>query len=392
MNIEELNKKFYESFNIDKLNQKYLNKLELWNLYKIPIRDRKNDSYHMGDYLNQKHQMDLLFMPNDKGFKYILVIVDVFSRFTEAEPLKNKNSIDVLRTTKKIYKRSKFLDYPKLIQVDEGTEFKGEFKKFMNNKNILIRYGKPGRHRQQAVVERKNQIIGKALFMRMTGIELINEENTNTEWKNHLQKIIDMINKKEFQRLKKRKKKADNIQNEDIKCKGETCKILEKGTKVREILDKPEDLITGKRLHGKFRSTDIRWNPEIKQIKEILLIPSQPILYLTEDKNGNSNNIAYTRNQLQKVHKDELEPKGKLLISDYDLLKEKKNISFRVKKIIDKKKINNKIYYRVRWYGYDENDDTWEEYNQLKQNKEVKKLINDFNKKIKNENINIIDV
>ena len=35
---------------------------------------------------NEVHQADLLFLPHDRRFKYALTVVDVASRYKEAEP------------------------------------------------------------------------------------------------------------------------------------------------------------------------------------------------------------------------------------------------------------------------------------------------------------------
>jgi len=79
---------------------------------------------------NKVHQADLLFLPHDKlprsrkVFKYALTVVDVASRFKEAEPLTSKNSDEVALAFQKIYKRSP-LEWPEMLQVDPGREFMG---------------------------------------------------------------------------------------------------------------------------------------------------------------------------------------------------------------------------------------------------------------------------
>jgi hypothetical protein len=44
----------------------------------------------------------------------------------------------------------------------------------------------------------------------------------------------------------------------DITCSGDSCTLLDVGTKVRVALDEPENLITGKVLHGKFSFAGIQ--------------------------------------------------------------------------------------------------------------------------------------
>ena len=69
------------------------------------------------------HQADLLFLPTDtvgrKKFKYALTVVDVASRYKDAEPLSDKSALSVANAMEKIYKRGP-LKYPYLMQVDQG--------------------------------------------------------------------------------------------------------------------------------------------------------------------------------------------------------------------------------------------------------------------------------
>lgn len=43
------------------------------------------------------HQADVLFLPNDDGYKYLLVVVDVATRLTDAYPMKFKNQQSVIK-------------------------------------------------------------------------------------------------------------------------------------------------------------------------------------------------------------------------------------------------------------------------------------------------------
>ena len=60
-------------------------------------------------------------MPHDrvegKLWKYALTVVDIGSRFKEAEPLSTKDSGEVALAFEKIFKRGP-LKWPKLLQVD----------------------------------------------------------------------------------------------------------------------------------------------------------------------------------------------------------------------------------------------------------------------------------
>jgi hypothetical protein len=111
-------------------------------------------------------------MPDDKGYKYCLCVVDVATGLMDAEPLKEKTSDAVLFALKKIYNRD-ILDLPSKLITDSGGEFQGKVSSYMKKEKVNTRTAQPGRHRQVAMVERKNQILGKVTFMKMHARELL---------------------------------------------------------------------------------------------------------------------------------------------------------------------------------------------------------------------------
>ena len=70
----------------------------------------------------------------NNGVKYLLVAVDVLSRFLRVEPMKTKSATDATRAFKRMIRKS----IPEKVWSDKGTEFKGEFKQFCDSKSIEI--------------------------------------------------------------------------------------------------------------------------------------------------------------------------------------------------------------------------------------------------------------
>ena len=97
---------------------------------------------------NEVHQAVLLFLSFDtdkdgrtnKTYKYALTLVDVGTRYNEAEPSTSKDSKEIAEAFEKIY--SRHLKYPKLLQVDPGREFKGAVTQLMDKHSIRIRIGR----------------------------------------------------------------------------------------------------------------------------------------------------------------------------------------------------------------------------------------------------------
>jgi hypothetical protein len=92
-------------------------------------------------FRNYLWQADLLFMKKykryNRGYSYLLTVIDVFSRFAFAIPIKNKSSGEIIRGFKEIF--NKYDGKPKQLQTDQGTEFfNKDFKDFLKKFNILL--------------------------------------------------------------------------------------------------------------------------------------------------------------------------------------------------------------------------------------------------------------
>ena len=62
-------------------------------------------------------------------------------------------------------------------------------------------------------------------------------------------------------------------------------------------------------MYGDFRSSDIKWTTKVYKITEVLLKPGYPPMYLTDA----DDNVARTKNQLQKVSKKDEEPDARFI-------------------------------------------------------------------------------
>ena len=173
----------------------FLKKQAVWQIYlpapKKIIRPKFDVSAE-----NEVHQADLLFLPHDtigrKTYKYALTVVDVGTRYKEAEPLTSKDSKEVAAAFEKIYKRH--LKYPKLLQVDPGREFMSSVSTLMEKHNTKIRRGRKEIHRDQGIVERFNRTLAERLFGYQYAKE-IDTKKRNREWVKRLPDVIKALNK-----------------------------------------------------------------------------------------------------------------------------------------------------------------------------------------------------
>jgi len=89
----------------------------------------------------------------------------------------------------------------------------------------------------------------------------------------------------------------------DFQCKGKSCELLSVGTRVRIPFDEPREAYgTNRKLAGRFRATDLRFDPRIRTIAKVMLNPGQPPMYVVspirEGRRIIDPLVAYTRNEL----------------------------------------------------------------------------------------------
>lgn len=288
-------------------------------LYKKPTTFKSGDpnNAHIQVFApDEIHQIDTLYMPWDsspfakanksksnvkhkkRGYKYVLVVTDLYDGQTDAEPLEHKRSEDIVNAITTIYKRPKkkdriFNKLPREIQVDAGTEFKGDFLDWIEENNIKLRTGLTNRHKQQAFVENRNRLISRILSRQMANEEMLTGE-PSSQWVKNLPLVIQTINKNLKDPI------TEPVTDTPIDTSFNRILIPE-GTKVRITLDHPESVLPGTKLYGPFREGDIRWSREIYTVKHILLKPGVPPQYLVEDSKGKSDMVARPKQELQVI-------------------------------------------------------------------------------------------
>jgi transposase InsO family protein len=89
-----------------------------------PVRKRYSTRPYKTGMIDQHWQVDLVEMipyanVND-GYRYILTIIDLFSRFAWAEPLRDKTAIEVEAAFRRVFAQGR---QPQRLQTDNGREF-----------------------------------------------------------------------------------------------------------------------------------------------------------------------------------------------------------------------------------------------------------------------------
>ena len=230
-------------------------------------------------------QIDLLDMQKysklNKGYRYICVIIDCFSRFVWVKPLKNKTGVSIVNALALLIMNER----PKLIQADQGTEF---FNK--NVKRMLEAFGPKLYHtysdKKAAIVERVQRTLRGRLGRVFT------KQNTHN-WIDKIEDIINSYNNSYHRSIKMKptnvaKEHTANLFNNSLSGPGGVNKF-NIGDSVR--------ITTKKNIFKK--EYEKSWSDEIFIIKGIQ--KTNPIIYLIKDRTGEQIQGGFYTEELQHV-------------------------------------------------------------------------------------------
>jgi len=246
-------------------------------------------------FLNEVQQADLLFMPTDPHTqqKYVLVVVDLATRRVGAVGLTAKSAPAIRAGLIMLYLGDPLLAPPKRLEVDSGTEFKGTAKNWLIAQGTFIRRGRPGRSKQQAVVEAANRVIGSALQLIQQAKELQNwragAPAPNLEWSADLPAVVEELNSRwersANEMLARQIQRADQIQAAaagqlPTVCDGISCDVIALNSQVRlrHEKSKPTDVLDDP-AGGRRRAADPHFSTKPRRVQKIFFIPGKPVRY-----------------------------------------------------------------------------------------------------------------
>ena len=273
----------------ENVSKQWLYKQALWQIYLPAPRHVPRPKFDVATP-NSVHQADLLFLPHDKLprgkkiYKYALTVVDIASRYKEAEPLTSKNSDEVSKAFQSIYRRSP-LTWPNMLQVDPGRGFMGAVTKEMEKHKTYIRRGRTEIHRDQAIVERFNRTLAERLFGHQYAVEmLLPEGKRSTEWVKRLPDVVGALNNEVTSLIGK--KPAVAIKEKEVFSKPSTKYNRPVGVNEKKLpplinvryLYQPGELEGGTK-----RATDPIWSLKVYQVVENKTKPNEPVVYYLSD-------------------------------------------------------------------------------------------------------------
>lgn len=274
---------------------------------------------------------DVLYLPETKQkYKFLLVVVDLASNEFDIEPLRSIDTKITAEAFQTMMKR-KYLNFPKVIRTDGGSEFKDKFTKMLTKNEVLQKVAMTKRHKQMAAVESLNKQLGR-LF---NGYMNLMEKKTGKvyrEWTDVLNVVRDDLNQ-----IRKFEITKDVSEYDYPMFDPESEPKYNVGDTVHEKLDHPENALGNKQPTENFRVGDVRYSMVPKKIEKIIYMNTYP--YYRYMLSGN-NKASY---------------------SEYELIKSRfQTERYQVKSIIDVRQVGRRKEYLVWWKGYKKNQSTWE--------------------------------
>lgn len=246
---------------------------------------------HMTAYnQNEKWIMDLSDMSNfsttNKGYKWILFIIDVFTRKLMSMSLKNKKSDTVLNAFITIVKKN---GNPNVVISDNGNEFvNNDFKKYLMDNNIHQQTSEPGYHKTLGLIDRVTRTIKEKMTKLWT-------DNNTTNWIDNIDSIVENYNNSPHKSLKN---KAPN----DISKFDNTIESINISKNVN--IENQHDFKIGDTVRKKLKKTIFT-----KGYKQIWSFSTYTIKQINGANATLNNDTIVKLNDLQKINNDNGESK-----------------------------------------------------------------------------------
>jgi hypothetical protein len=163
-----------------------IDNIESYQLHKK--QKPKIESHMVAFFINQIQLIDILDLQNYKSqnnqYKYILAIIDVFTRKAFCYPMKNKFASTILDHFIEHIKLNK----PHMLVSDNGSEFtNNNFQKFLKNNDITHNTSAPEYHNTLGIIDAFSRYFKEKVHRYFT-------ENNTTNWINNLKSFVDSYN------------------------------------------------------------------------------------------------------------------------------------------------------------------------------------------------------
>lgn len=273
--------------------------------------------------LNDLWQIDLIEMipyanEND-GFRYILTVINAFSKYVYVEPIKRKTGKDVTDAMEKILKS--VIKPPKNLQADQGTEFYNYlFKKLMKSYNINL---------YSVFSTKKACIVERVIRTLKTKLWKIFSLQGNYKWMDVINSIVQEYNHKVHRTIGMKPADVSLANEQQVLDKLSTAKLL---TIPKQKFNKGDYVRISKVKSIFEKGYTPNWSAEVFRIAKVQI--TTPVTYILEDLKENPIKGCFYPQEIRKTKFKDV---------------------YLVEKVLRKKK--NKAF--VKWWGFDTTHNEW---------------------------------
>lgn len=229
------------------------------------------------------------FSSENGGYKYMLNVIDTFSKYAWSEPLKTKSGIEVAKAFSTILKKAKTVNHksPNLLHTDKGLEFKNkDFKRVLEEHKIKMYHTE--NEEKSAIIERWNGTLNRTMKVQF-------ELQNNFRWIDMLQKLVKTYNNKLHSTTEM--KPVDVTKEFEHELLLQYSKNNPKVTKPKlKIGDKVRLTVKKDIFSNKYRRN---WTKEIFEVFKIQ--NTAPITYRVKDLSGEEIIGSFYELELQKT-------------------------------------------------------------------------------------------
>lgn len=294
-------RKLYNKLKTENITQQdikdYLAKQDSYTLHFPVIKKFKRNQYRVFN-IDELWEVDLCDMKHFKNvndnYSFILTVIDVFSKFAFARPLRTKSAKDVTIAFMDILNSSG--RKPQIVQSDHGKEFKNISFSNMLASNNIKQYFSYNPTLKCAVVERFNRTLKQLMYKYFT------HRNTK-RYVDVLQHLLYVYNNNVHSTIKM---KPSDVTDSDIlilnKIYREKHENLVSKIKTKQTLLKKNDIVRVAKPRASFdRGFEQRWTEEKFMVDKIINKIPFALYTLRDFKNTPITGRFYGK-QLQKVH------------------------------------------------------------------------------------------
>lgn len=255
------------------------------------------------------------------NYKYILVVINCFSKYVWCEPLKNKTAEEVERAMNRVLSENQ---PPKNLQTDMGKEFyNAKFKKLMEK--FKINHYSTYSVKKASIVERVIRTLKEKIWRNFS-------LRGEYKWIDALPRLVDEYNNTVHRTIKMKPSEVDATNEGRIFNRVYDDRRFETKNKSRPKL-KVGDYVRISKQKSVFDKGYLpNWSTELFVVERVR--STDPVTYMLTDINGTPIEGGFYEHELQKT-------------KNHDV--------YLVEKVI--KKEGNRLY--VKWLGFPSSQNSW---------------------------------